>query len=275
MKNSYVKNSFEERLDSKSLEIRDLLLEKFKLSGKGHLGSAFSLIELLRVLFDKYIKFEPQNNNNRLIISQGWASLVYYYFLAEAKQIEGNELDTFIQFESKLGGCIESTINGIVASTGSCGHGLPIGVGLAYANKINNNENKIFVIIGDGEMGEGSIWEALMSASRKKLDNLIVIVDYNKIQCSGDVESITSIEPIKEKILSFGFDFFEANGHSISDLENIFDVILNTKSNNPKFLVSHSIMGKGLISIENSANAHWVGKIDAQKLIYFKEELFR
>ena len=275
MKNSYVKNSFEERLDSKSLEIRDLLLEKFKLSGKGHLGSAFSLIELLRVLFDKYIKFDPQNNNNRLIISQGWASLVYYYFLAEAKQIEGNELDTFIQFESKLGGCIESTINGIVASTGSCGHGLPIGVGLAYANKINNNENKIFVIIGDGEMGEGSIWEALMSASRKKLDNLIVIVDYNKIQCSGDVESITSIEPIKEKILSFGFDFFEANGHSISDLENIFDVILNTKSNNPKFLVSHSIMGKGLISIENSANAHWVGKIDAQKLIYFKEELFR
>ena len=275
MKNSYVKNSFEERLDSKSLEIRDLLLEKFKLSGKGHLGSAFSLIELLRVLFDKYIKFDPQNNNNRLIISQGWASLVYYYFLAEAKQIEGNELDTFIQFESKLGGCIESTINGIVASTGSCGHGLPIGVGLAYANKINNNENKIFVIIGDGEMGEGSIWEALMSASRKKLDNLIVIVDYNKIQCSGDVESSTSIEPIKEKILSFGFDFFEANGHSISDLENIFDVILNTKSNNPKFLVSHSIMGKGLISIENSANAHWVGKIDAQKLIYFKEELFR
>ena len=275
MKNSYVKNSFEERLDSKSLEIRDLLLEKFKLSGKGHLGSAFSLIELLRVLFDKYIKFDPQNNNNRLIISQGWASLVYYYFLAEAKQIEGNELDTFIQFESKLGGCIESTINGIVASTGSCGHGLPIGVGLAYANKINNNENKIFVIIGDGEMGEGSIWEALMSASRKKLDNLIVIVDYNKIQCSGDVESITSIEPIKEKILSFGFDFFEANGHSISDLENIFDVILNTKSNNPKFLVSHSIMGKGLISIENSANAHWVGKIDARKLIYFKEELFR
>jgi transketolase len=275
MKNSYVKNSFEERLDSKSLEIRDFLLEKFKISGKGHLGSAFSLIELLRVLFDKYIKFDPLNNNNRLIISQGWASLVYYYFLAEAKQIEANELDTFIQFESKLGGCIESTINGIVASTGSCGHGLPIGVGLAYANKINKNENKIFVIIGDGEMGEGSIWEALMSASRKKLDNLIVIVDYNKIQCSGDVESITSIEPIKEKILSFGFDFFEVNGHSITDLENIFDVILNTKSNNPKFLVSHSIMGKGLISIENSANAHWVGKIDAQKLIYFKEELFR
>jgi transketolase len=275
MKNSYVKNSFEERLDSKSLEIRDFLLEKFKISGKGHLGSAFSLIEILRVLFDKYIKFDPQNNNNRLIISQGWASLVYYYFLAEAKQIEVNELDTFIQFESKLGGCIESTINGIVASTGSCGHGLPIGVGLAYANKINKNENKIFVIIGDGEMGEGSIWEALMSASRKKLDNLIVIVDYNKIQCSGDVESITSIEPIKEKILSFGFDFFEVNGHSITDLENIFDVILNTKSNNPKFLVSHSIMGKGLISIENSANAHWVGKIDAQKLIYFKEELFR
>ena len=273
MKNSYVKNSFEERLDPKSLEIRDFLLEKFKISGKGHLGSAFSLIELLRVLFDKYIKFAPQNNN-RLIISQGWASLVYYYFLAEAKQIDLKELDTFIQFQSKLGGCIESTINGIVASTGSCGHGLPIGVGLAYANKINKNENKIFVIIGDGEMGEGSIWEALMSASRKKLDNLIVIVDYNKIQCSGDVMSITSIEPIKEKILSFGFDFFETNGHSITDLENILDVILNTKSNNPKFLVSHSIMGKGIMSIENSAKAHWVGKIDAQRLIHFKEELY-
>jgi transketolase len=274
MINSYIKNSFEERLDSKSLEIRDLLLEKFKISGKGHLGSAFSLIELLRVLFDKYIRFDIQNINNRLIISQGWASLVYYYFLAEANQIEKNELDTFIKFESKLGGCIESTINGIVASTGSCGHGLPIGVGLAYANKINNNGKKVFVIIGDGEMGEGSIWEALMSASRKKLDNLIVIVDYNKIQCSGNVESITSIEPIKDKIISFGFDFFEVNGHSVAELENTFEEMLNLKSNNPKFLVSHSIMGKGINSIENSANAHWVGKIDSDRLLHFKEELY-
>jgi transketolase len=274
MKHSYAKNSFEENLDTRSVEIREFLLEKFKIAGKGHLGSAFSLIELLRVLFDKYINFD-KHQNHRLIISQGWASLVYYYFLAEAKQIEFNELDSFLQFESKLGGCIESTINGIVASTGSCGHGLPIGIGLAYSNKLNNNKKNIFVIIGDGEMGEGSIWEALMSASRKKLDNLIVIVDYNKVQCSGDVESITNIEPIKDKILSFGFDFFEVNGHSINDLENMFDIILSTKSNKPKFLVSHSIMGKGITSIENSANAHWVGKIDDQRLFQFKEELIK
>lgn len=272
MKNSYINNSFIEKLDSRSIEIRTLLLEKFKISGKGHLGSAFSLVELLRVLFDYYIKFD-QLSNDRLIISQGWASLVYYYFLAEAKQIQFKELDCFIKFDSELGGCIESTINGVVASTGSCGHGLPIGVGLAFANKIKKNENKIFVIIGDGEMGEGSIWESLMSASRKKLDNLIIILDYNKIQCSGNVETITNIEPIKSKILAFGFDFFEVNGHSIFDLKKTFEEIINTKSDKPKFLVSHSVMGKGVASIENSSNAHWIGKIDDKILLQFKEEL--
>jgi transketolase len=274
MNTLYIKKSFDEILDNKSIQIRELLLEKFTISGKGHLGSAFSLIELLRVLFSKYITFSNLTNN-RLIISQGWASLVYYYFLSEAKQIEPVELDSFIQFDSKLGGCIESTINGVVASTGSCGHGLPIGVGLAYANKLKMNDNKVFVIIGDGEMGEGSIWEALLSASRKKLENLIVIVDYNKIQCSGHVDAITNIEPIKDKILSFGFDFFEVNGHSVDDLENVFKIILNTNNSKPKFLVSHTIMGKGITSIENTASAHWVGKIDKIKLEQFKVDLLK
>ena len=271
---SYIKKSFDEKLDIQSIKIRELLLEKFNISGKGHLGSAFSLIELLRVLFSKYIKF-GNLTNNRLIISQGWASLVYYYFLSEAKQIDPKELDTFIKFDSTLGGCIESSINGVVASTGSCGHGLPIGVGLAYANKLKMNNDKVFVIIGDGEMGEGSIWEALLSASRKKLENLIVIVDYNKIQCSGHVDAITNIEPLKDKILSFGFDFFEVNGHSINDLEEIFKIILNSNISKPKFLVSHTIMGKGITSLENTAQAHWVGKIDKIKLTQFKDELIK
>jgi transketolase len=269
---SYIKKSFDEKLDIQSIKIRELLLEKFNISGKGHLGSAFSLIELLRVLFSKYIKFDNLTNN-RLIISQGWASLVYYYFLSEAKQIDPKELDTFLKFDSKLGGCIESTISGVVASTGSCGHGLPIGVGLAYANKLKMKNDKVFVIIGDGEMGEGSIWEALMSASRKKLENLIVIVDYNKIQCSGQVDAITNLEPIKDKIISFGFDFFEVNGHSLKDLENVFEKILNKNNSKPKFLVSHTIMGKGITSIENTSKAHWVGKIDKIRLEQFKEDL--
>lgn len=272
MKNFYIKNSFEENLDKRSLEIRRVLLRKFKNSGKGHLGSAFSLVEILRVLFNKYIKFDALSNN-RLIISQGWASLVYYYFLTEAKQINIEGLDTFLQFESKLGGCIESTINGVVASTGSCGHGLPIGVGLAYSNKLKKIKNKIFVIIGDGEMAEGSIWESLMSASRKKLDNLVVIVDYNKIQCSGEVSTITDLEPLKDKILAFGFDFYEANGHSINNLEETFLEIMNSKSQAPKFLLSHTVMGKGVASIENSSDAHWIGKFDEECFNKFYNEL--
>jgi transketolase len=170
MKTSFTIKASEEILDLQSIKIREILLEKFKISGKGHLGSAFSLIEMLRVLFDKYIKFDKPTNN-RLIISQGWASLVYYYFLSKSKQINSEDLNSFLQFDSKLGGCIESTINGVVASTGSCGHGLPIGVGLAYSNKLQKNNDKVFVIIGDGEMAEGSIWEAFLSATRKKLNN--------------------------------------------------------------------------------------------------------
>jgi transketolase len=264
MQYSFIDSSRLAVLDHESVEIRNRMLDIFHLAGKGHLGSAFSLVEMLRVLFNEYLTFDKKNND-RLIISQGWASLVYYYFLAQAKQINSSELDSFLKFDSNLGGCIESTVNGISASTGACGHGLPIGVGLAYAYKLGSIKNTVFVIVGDGELGEGSIWEALMSAARKKLDNLIVIIDYNKVQCSGDVKSITSLEPLKAKFESFGFNFYEVNGHSMVDISRTIKNMVTKKNGAPKILLSHTVIGKGIPSIENSFEAHWIGKIDQEK----------
>lgn len=271
MQNSFIDSSREERLDPISVEIRNKLLDIFQKTGKGHLGSAFSLVEILRVLFDSYLTFGKEAND-KLIISQGWASLVYYYFLARAGQINPSELDSFLKFDSNLGGCIESTIKGVSASTGSCGHGLPIGVGLAYAYKLQSIQKNVFVIVGDGELGEGSIWEALMSAARKKLDNLIVIVDYNKVQCSGDVKTITCLEPLRGKFENFGFDFYEVNGHSVMESSNLLKKITGKKNGVPKLLLSHTVIGKGITSLENSFDAHWVGKIDVSKYsLYYRE----
>ena len=271
MQNSQIDNSRLERLDPVSVEIRNRMLSVFQITGKGHLGSAFSLVEMLRVLFDEYLTFNYKENS-RLIISQGWSSLVYYYFLARAGQIDPSELDSFLKFDSKLGGCIESTVNGVSASTGSCGHGLPIGVGLAYAYKLRGNKKNIFVVVGDGELGEGSIWEAIMSAVRKRLDNLIIIVDYNKVQCSGNVMEITCLEPLKDKFESFGLDFFEVNGHSVTECKNVLKEMVIQKNGKPKILLSHTVIGKGITTLENSFDAHWVGKIDENKYsLYFKE----
>jgi transketolase len=272
MQNSLTDNSRLEMLDPISVEIRNKMLSVFQLTGKGHLGSAFSLVEILRVLFDNHLTFD-KGPNDKLIISQGWSSLVYYYFLANAGQIEVSELDSFLKFDSKLGGCIESTVNGVSASTGSCGHGLPIGVGLAYAYKLKDYNKNIFVIIGDGELGEGSIWEAIMSAARKQLDNLIIIVDYNKVQCSGDVVDITCLEPLREKFESFGLEVFEVNGHSVSDCTSVLKNLTGLKNGKPKLLLSHTVMGKGISSIENSADAHWVGKIDSDRYASYYNEL--
>ena len=272
MQNSLIDSSRSEVLDKVSVDIRNRMLSVFKKTGKGHLGSAFSLVEILRVLFDDYLRFE-EKDNHKLIISQGWASLVYYYFLARAGQIDESELDNFLKFESQLGGCIESTVNGVHASTGSCGHGLPIGVGLAYSYKLRSVDKNIFVVVGDGELGEGSIWEAFMSASRKKLDNLVIIVDYNKVQCSGDVTAITCLEPLKEKFESFGLEFYEVNGHSVEESTNVLQRITANKNGVPKLLLSHTVIGKGITTLENSFDAHWVGKIDENKYSLYATEL--
>ena len=260
--------SREARLDKRSKDLRNLVMRGFVNSKKGHVGSSFSMIEILRVLYDDIMRFDASIPNwqerDRLIISPGWASLAQYALLADKGYFPDSLLDNFLDTESQLGGCLEEIVPGVEATTGACGHGLSIGVGMAISLKIKKQKaQKVFVIVGDGEHGEGSVWEAAICASRHNLDNLCIIIDYNKVQCSGSVKDLTNLDPLDEKWKAFGMNVKEVNGHDINELKNAFSN-LPIKKGQPSVIICHTVMGKGLIFGEDSAEWHWKGRISTE-----------
>jgi transketolase len=227
-----------------------------------------SLIEILSVLYDDIIKFDSKNPNcsdrDRVILSPGHGCLALYVILADKGFFSKDLLPTFLETDSILGGCAESTIPGVESTTGSLGHGFSVGIGMALASRINNNNNNIFVIIGDGELGEGSNWEAAMCAAKHKLSNITVIIDNNKIQCSGKTSDLTGISPMKCKWESFGYIVYDIDGHDKSSIKHaLLSAIKNT---HPSVIICNTVMSKGIDFAEDTAEWHWKGKID-NKLI--------
>ena len=249
------------KIDRRSKYLRGLVVRSLIGGGRGHMGSAMSLIEILRVLYDDIICFKHNDTKyakrDRLILSKGHGCLALYALLVDKKFIKDTELDNTSKFESILGGHPELLkVPGVEASTGALGHGFAIGVGMAIAAKLKKQKHKIYVIIGDGEINEGSIWEAALSASKHKLNNLKVILDYNKIQSYGFVNEVLNLEPIKKKWQSFGFEVSEVNGHDIKNLKNNFKSFLKSKKNKPSITICHTIKGKGFHFAENNPNWH-------------------
>ena len=191
-----------------------------------------------------------------MILSKGHACLAQYVILNKVGFITNDELSSFCQQSSHLGG--EPKLGaaiGIEASTGSLGHGLPYAIGIAMAYKLNNYHSKVYVIIGDGECQEGSVWEAVMSAVNFKLDNLIVIMDNNKLQAMGSVKEIMGIGSWKEKWKSFGFEVLEADGH---DTEQIKNAVCRPMINNvPRLVIANTIKGKGVSFMEEVPIWHY------------------
>ena len=248
------------KLDNRSKTLRRYVCDCLIGGGRGHVGSALSLIEILRVLYDSILKFSSKNpnlkNRDRLILSKGHGCLALYAILADKKFISKKSLLDTSKFDSNLGGHPEQNkIKGVEASTGALGHGLPIGVGIALAAKILKKKFKVYVIVGDGEINEGSVWEAAMSASKHKLNNLKVIVDYNKIQSYSFTKDVINLEPLKDKWKSFGFDVSEINGHDINQLKKNFKKFKSNKSKKPSVTICHTIKGKGFKFAEN--NPFW------------------
>ena len=178
------------KLDSRSKDLRRNVIRMIEVDKRGHIGPALSLIEILRVLYDSFLKFQSQkpdwDDRDRLILSKGHGCLALYSILADKGFFNKRELDTFCQPDSILGGHPEKDKTpGVEASTGALGHGLPMGVGMALAARINNKNHRIVVIMGDGEINEGSVWESAMSAAKHKLSNLILFIDHNKLQSYG------------------------------------------------------------------------------------------
>jgi len=265
--NKLVALSQKSTLDKRSKNLRKLVMRGFKNSKKGHVGSAFSMIEILRVLYDNILKYDLKKLNwkfrDRLIVSPGWASLALYAILSDKGFFKTEELDNFMNTDSLLGGCIVKLIPGIEATTGACGHGLSIAIGMALSLKLKKIRRKVFVILGDGEHGEGSIWEAALSAKKNKLDNLVIIVDYNKIQCSGLIKDVTELESLAEKWKSFGAKVHEVNGHDVKELKKTFKN-LKCNKDSVNVVICHTVMSKGLKMFENNPTYHWKGGIDTK-----------
>ena len=266
---------FSNMLDERSKTLRRLVIDMVEVGRRGHIGSAMSLIEIIRVLYDSFIQFKSEEPNwperDRFILSKGHGCLALYAVLADKGFFDQSELRLFCKPESILGGHPErDKIPGVEASTGALGHGLPIGVGLALAAKIRNQTHRVVVVVGDGEINEGSIWEAALSAAKHKLNNLIVFVDHNKLQSYGPVSEVLDMAPLSKKWSSFGFTVTEVDGHDLQALEDLMNK-LTLSRNKPTAVICHTIKGKGIPNAENNPEWHHKSRLSDAEMQYMRD----
>jgi transketolase len=252
-------------LDARSKELRRIIVQTLGAGKRGHVGAAFSVIEILRVLYDDVLRVDPKNplwpDRDRCILSKGHSCLALYALLADKGFFPKEELLKFCASDGILGGHPEyGKVPGVEASTGSLGHGFSFGVGFSLAAKLDGKHHKVFVVLGDGECSEGTIWEAALSASKHRLDNLTILVDYNKQQTYGTIEEVQGLEPFADKWASFGFAVREVNGH---DTGEILSVLGSTpfESGKPNAIICHTVKGKGVSFTEKNLAWHHKAKI--------------
>jgi transketolase len=258
----------ESALTAKARDIRVDILRAVHAAGKGHIGGAFSIVEILVSLYHGGIlKFNASNpkweGRDRFILSKGHTGIALYAVLADLGFFPKEELNLLNQ-GGLLGEHPDPSIPGIEVISGSLGHGLPIGAGMALADKMDKNLRKTYVLMGDGECYEGSVWEAAMFASHHELHNLCGIIDRNKLITHGSTESINRLEPFKAKWEAFGWEVIEMNAHSFVDLENTWMAFTSKKAGKPTIVIANSIKGKGVSFMENKASWHH-GGIDKSK----------
>ena len=264
-------------LDERSKYLRRLAVRALDKGERGHVGSTMSLIETLRVLYDDILQFRPKEpewiGRDRMILSKGHGCIALYVMLADKGFFPVEELDTFCHRNSILGGHPEAAkIPGVEASTGALGHGLSIGVGMALAARILKRETRTFVLMGDGEINEGSVWEAAMCASKHRLSRLTAIVDYNKIQSAGPTREIQDLEPLVDKWAAFGFAVTEVDGHDVGELRRVFRQLPLDKER-PSAIICHTVKGKGIPFAEHDPNWHHKAKLPVDTVAQMYEAL--
>lgn len=257
-------------LDRRSRDLRRLVVRGLAGGGRGHLGSALSAIEILRVLYDDILHIDPAQpawpDRDRCILSKGHGCLALYAVLADKGFFPADELDRFCRFDGILGGHPEaSKIPGVEASTGALGHGPSIGVGLALAARLAGRNSRVFVITGDGEINEGSVWEAAMAAGKHGLGNYTVVVDYNKHQSYASTATVQDLEPLRDKWTSFGFTVRDVDGHSVDGLRRAF-VDLPYVADKPNAVICHTIKGRGVGYAENDMAYHHKSKLSDSEI---------
>lgn len=238
-----------------------------------HIGSNFSIADIIAVLYNQILNINPKNpkalNRDKFILSKGHAAAIVYAALAEKKFFPVEWLQTYCNNNSKLSGHITSTVPGVEVSTGSLGHGLPIACGMALASKADQINNHIYIILSDGEMDEGTTWESALFAAQNKLSNIILFIDYNKIQSFGLKKAVINIDPLADKWQSFNWYCQEINGH---DHEALTSAVSNAKNTDrPSVIICNTIKGKGVSYMENQLAWHYKSPSDEQVLSAIKE----
>ena len=249
-------------------KIRQGIIEAVYSAKSGHPGGSLSIAEILAVLYFNQMNIDEKNpkakGRDRLVLSKGHTAPALYSTLALRGFFDINELKTLRNINSKLQGHPDmKNIPGVDASTGSLGQGLSIANGMALASKMDSEGVRVYCICGDGEIEEGQIWEAAMTSSHYKLDNLCVIIDNNNLQIDGKVNEIMNIYPIDAKFKSFGFEVINVDGHNIPELITAFETAKKTKGK-PTAIIANTIKGKGVSFMENEASWHGKAPNDEQ-----------
>lgn len=246
-----------------SKENRKNVLKMVHNAKSGHIGGALSSADILTVLYNKCMnissKWKDDENfeiRDRFVLSKGHASAILYSVLAQKGFIAKEELMTFRKMGSKLQGHPSPVCKGVEVATGSLGQGLSIACGMALGLKLDSNPANVFVLMGDGELQEGSVWEGFMNAAHHKLDNLVAIIDRNRLQIDGCTETVKSLDPLDAKLSAFNWKVIEIDGH---DILQIYTALENAKKfDRPTAIIANTVKGKGVSFMEN--NAGWHGK---------------
>ena len=260
------------KLEEISKEIRKSIVIMNAKSFASHTGTALSTVDILTVLYFKIMNIDPNNQNlknrDKFILSKGHGSSALYATLAMKGFFDKTLLKGFYVDGGQLPGHLDKeAVPGIEVSSGSLGHGSSIGLGMAIANKVDKLNNNVYVMCGDGELNEGSVWEAIMYAPHKKLNNLTMIVDYNKLQGYGKTNEVINLEPLKDKLEAFNWHVIEINGHDYTEIEQA--LAINTIK--PKAIIAHTIKGKGVSYMENQFIWHYKSPNEEQLVQALKE----
>jgi transketolase len=261
------------QLALKSIAYRRRILEIIKHAGAGHTGGSLSCIDILNVLYNRVMRVSPEGfgdpGRDRYIQSKGHSVEALYVVLADRGFFPKEELETLCAYKSHFVGHPTRKVPGIEQNTGALGHGLPIGVGAAIAGKKDGSPFRVFVLMGDGELAEGSNWEATMAGAHYELDNLVAIVDHNTLQITGRTRDVCSNEPLDEKFAAFGWTVKQVDGHSIAALSEVLGA--RASDGKPVAVIANTVKGKGVSFMEDVAKWHHGVPTDAEYQAALKE----
>ena len=260
-------------LDDRSIALRKTIIRTLAAGERGHVGAAFSIVEILRVLYDDVLRYDPRNprwrDRDRFILSKGHGCLALYALLADKGFFPEAELLKFCKSDGLLGGHPEHHIPGVEASTGSLGHGISIALGFALSARYERAAHRTFVVIGDGESNEGTVWEAALSAGKHGLSGFTVLTDYNKQQSYASTAVVQNLEPLADKWRAFGFAVREVDGHDVTALRQVLTALPADRAK-PTAVICHTVKGKGIPFAENNMEWHHQNKVtaaDAERLV--------